>query len=180
MKPLSVMRRKIAEHMVLSRRTSAHVHTVFHVDFTTVDGIRAAEEGRVRAGRRAAHLPDVHRAACCESLRAYPVLNAALDGDTIVYKKDINLGIAVALDGGLIVPVVKQADTLAPVDLSKAIADLADARPRQAAEARGSARRARSPSPTPGSSARSSACRSSTSRRWPFCAWARSRSGRSS
>jgi len=126
LKPLSVMRRKIAEHMVLSRRTSAHVHTVFHVDFTTVDGIRRQKKADYeRAGARLTYLTFVAR-ACCESLRAYPVLNAALDGDTIVYKKDINLGIAVALDGGLIVPVVKQADTLSAVDLSKAIADLAD------------------------------------------------------
>jgi 2-oxoglutarate dehydrogenase E2 component (dihydrolipoamide succinyltransferase) len=125
-KPLSVMRRKIAEHMVLSRRTSAHVHTVFHVDFTTVDGIRRQRKAEYeKAGARLTYLTFVAR-ACCESLRAYPVLNASLDGDTIVYKKDINLGIAVALDGGLIVPVVKQADTLAPVDLSKAIADLAE------------------------------------------------------
>jgi 2-oxoglutarate dehydrogenase E2 component (dihydrolipoamide succinyltransferase) len=123
-KPLSVMRRKIAEHMVLSRRTSAHVHTVFHVDFTTVDGIRRQKKAEYeQAGARLTYMTFIAR-ACCESLRAYPVLNAALDGDTIVYKKDINLGIAVALDGGLIVPVVKRADTLAPIDLSKAIADL--------------------------------------------------------
>jgi pyruvate dehydrogenase E2 component (dihydrolipoamide acetyltransferase) len=125
-KPLSVMRRKIAEHMVLSRRTSAHVHTVFHVDFTTVDGIRRQKKAEYeQAGARLTYMTFVAR-ACCESLRAYPVLNAALDGDTIVYKKDINLGIAVALDGGLIVPVVKNADTLSAVDLSKAIVDLAE------------------------------------------------------
>ena len=125
-KPLSVMRRKIADHMVLSRRTSAHVHTVFHVDFTTVDGIRRLKKAEFeRAGARLTYMTFIAR-ACCESLRAYPVLNAALDGDTIVYKKDINLGIAVALDGGLIVPVVKRADTLGAVDLSKAIVDLAE------------------------------------------------------
>jgi 2-oxoglutarate dehydrogenase E2 component (dihydrolipoamide succinyltransferase) len=125
-KPLSVMRRKIAEHMVLSRRTSAHVHTVFHVDFTTVDGIRRQKKGEYeQAGARLTYMTFVAR-ACCESLRAYPVLNASLDGETIVYKKDINLGIAVALDGGLIVPVVKNADALAPIDLSKAIADVAE------------------------------------------------------
>jgi pyruvate dehydrogenase E2 component (dihydrolipoamide acetyltransferase) len=125
-KPLSVMRRKIAEHMVLSRRTSAHVHTVFHVDFTTVDGIRRQKKAEYeQAGARLTYMTFIAR-ACCESLRAYPVLNASLDGDTVVYKKDINLGIAVALDGGLIVPVVKQADSLAPVELSKAIADLAE------------------------------------------------------
>ena len=125
-KPLSVMRRKIADHMVLSRRTSAHVHTVFHVDFTTVDAIRRQKKAEFeRAGARLTYMTFIAR-ACCESLRAYPVLNAALDGDTIVYKKDINLGVAVALDGGLIVPVVKRADTLSAVDLSKAIVDLAE------------------------------------------------------
>jgi pyruvate dehydrogenase E2 component (dihydrolipoamide acetyltransferase) len=125
-KPLSLMRRKIAEHMVLSRRTSAHVHTVFHVDFTTVDGIRRQKKAEYeRAGARLTYMTFVAR-ACCESLKAFPVLNAALDGDTIVYKKDVNLGIAVALDGGLIVPVVKHADTLTAIDLSKAIADLAE------------------------------------------------------
>jgi pyruvate dehydrogenase E2 component (dihydrolipoamide acetyltransferase) len=121
-----VMRRKIAEHMVLSRRTSAHVHTVFQVDFTTVDGIRRQKKAEFeQAGARLTYMTFIAH-ACCESLKAYPILNAALDGDTIVYKKDINLGIAVALDGGLIVPVVKQADTLSPVELSKAIADLAE------------------------------------------------------
>jgi pyruvate dehydrogenase E2 component (dihydrolipoamide acetyltransferase) len=125
-KPLSVMRRKIAEHMVLSRRTSAHVHTVFHVDFTTVDGIRRQKKAEYeQAGARLTYMTFLAR-ACCEALRAYPLLNAALDGDTIVYKKDINLGIAVALDGGLIVPVVKHAAMMSGVELSKAIADLAE------------------------------------------------------
>jgi 2-oxoglutarate dehydrogenase E2 component (dihydrolipoamide succinyltransferase) len=125
-KPLSVMRRKIAEHMVLSRRTSAHVHTVFHVDFTTVDGIRRQKKAEYeRAGARLTYMTFIAR-ACCEALRSYPVVNAALDGDTVVYKKAINLGIAVALDGGLIVPVVKNADTLSAVELSKAIVDLAE------------------------------------------------------
>jgi 2-oxoglutarate dehydrogenase E2 component (dihydrolipoamide succinyltransferase) len=125
-KPLSVVRRKIAEHMVLSRRTSAHVHTVFHVDFTTVDGIRRQKKAQYeQSGARLTYMTFIAK-ACCDALRAHPAMNASLDGDTIVYKKDINLGIAVALDGGLIVPVVKQADTMSLVDLSKAIIDLAD------------------------------------------------------
>ena len=107
-KPLSVMRRKIADHMVLSRRTSAHVHTVFHVDFTTVDGIRRQKKADFeRAGARLTYMTFIAR-ACCESLRAYPVLNAALDCDTNVNNKDNNLGVAVALDGGLIETVVKR------------------------------------------------------------------------
>ncbi len=125
-KPLSVMRRKIAEHMVLSQRTSAHVHTVFHVDFTTVDGIRRQKKADYeKAGAKLTYMTFIAK-ACCDALRAHPVVNAAFDGDTIVYKKDINIGIAVALEGGLIVPVVKHADTLSLVDLSKAIVDLAE------------------------------------------------------
>jgi pyruvate dehydrogenase E2 component (dihydrolipoamide acetyltransferase) len=125
-KPLSVMRRKIAEHMVLSQRTSAHVHTVFHVDFSTVDGIRRQKKADYeKAGARLTYMTFIAK-ACCDALRAHPVVNAAFDGDTIVYKKDVNIGIAVALEGGLIVPVVKHADTLSLVDLSKAIVDLAD------------------------------------------------------
>ena len=124
-KPLSVVRRKIAEHMVLSRRTSAHVHTVFHVDFTAVEAARAARRAEFdKAGVKVTSMAFIAH-ACVKALRAHPLLNAALDGETIVYKKDINLGIAVAIEGGLIVPVVKHADTLDLVGLSAAIADVA-------------------------------------------------------
>src|SRR5688500_8409437 len=124
-KPLSVVRRKIAEHMVLSRRTSAHVHTVFHVDFSAVEAARAARRADFeRAGVKVTSMAFIAQ-ACATALRAHPLLNAALDGVTIVYKKDINLGVAVAIDGGLIVPVVRHADTLDLVGLSKAIADVA-------------------------------------------------------
>jgi len=124
-KPLSVVRRKIAEHMVLSRRTSAHVHTVFHVDFSAVEVARAARRAEFeRAGVKVTSMAFIAQ-ACAKALRAYPLLNAALDGETIVYKKDINLGVAVAIDGGLIVPVVKHADTLDLIGLSAAIADVA-------------------------------------------------------
>ncbi len=124
-KPLSVVRRKIAEHMVLSRRTSAHVHTVFHVDFSAVEAARAARRAEFeRAGVKVTSMAFIAQ-ACAKALRAHPLLNAALDGETIVYKKDINLGVAVAIDGGLIVPVVRHADALDLVGLSKAIADVA-------------------------------------------------------
>ena len=93
------MRKKIAEHMVLSRRTSAHVHSVFHVDFSTVDGIRQQKKADVRAAGARADLHGVHRRRRGrDALRRHPVLNASLDGETIVYRKDINLGIAVALE----------------------------------------------------------------------------------
>jgi 2-oxoglutarate dehydrogenase E2 component (dihydrolipoamide succinyltransferase) len=124
-KPLSVVRRKIAEHMVLSRRTSAHVHTVFHVDFSAVEAARAARRAEFeRAGMKLTPMAFIAQ-ACAKALRAHPLLNAALDGDTIVYKKDINLGVAVAIEGGLIVPVVRYADTLDLAGLSAAIADVA-------------------------------------------------------
>jgi pyruvate dehydrogenase E2 component (dihydrolipoamide acetyltransferase) len=119
------MRRKIAEHMVLSRRTSAHVHSVFEVDFTRAAKIREAKKGDYeRAGTKLTFLSFIVKAVV-DALRTAPVLNASLDGDNIVYKKDINIGIAVALDRGLIVPVIRNADERNVLGLSRAIADLA-------------------------------------------------------
>jgi 2-oxoglutarate dehydrogenase E2 component (dihydrolipoamide succinyltransferase) len=124
-KPLSVVRRKIAEHMVLSRRTSAHVHTVFHVDFSAVERARASRRAEMdRTGVKLTAMAFIAQ-ACAAALRRHPVVNAALDGETVVYKQDINLGIAVAIDAGLIVPVVRHADRLSLVDLGAAIADVA-------------------------------------------------------
>jgi pyruvate dehydrogenase E2 component (dihydrolipoamide acetyltransferase) len=123
--PLGVMRKKIAEHMVLSRRTSAHVHSVFEVNFSRVAALR--EQKKVayeRDGVKLTFLTFIARAVA-GALRAFPVINASLDGDNIVYKKDVNLGVAVALDWGLIVPVVKNADEKNLLGLGRAIADLA-------------------------------------------------------
>ena len=123
--PLSVMRKKIAEHMVLSRRTSAHVHSVFHVNFSKVDQIRRAKKGEYeRLGTKLTFMSFIAKAAV-DALRRHPVINSSLDGDNIVYKKDINLGIAVALENGLIVPVIRNADEKNMLGLSRAIADLA-------------------------------------------------------
>ncbi|HTV00568.1 MAG TPA: dihydrolipoamide acetyltransferase family protein [Luteitalea sp.] len=123
--PLSVMRRKIAEHMVYSRRTSAHVHTVFEVDFTRVAAARQAQKAEFeQAGARLTFLAFIAK-AIADTLRATPMMNAALDGDNIVYKKDVNLGFAVALDWGLIVPVVPKADEKSLLGLAKGIADVA-------------------------------------------------------
>jgi len=123
--PLSVMRRKIAEHMILSKHTSAHVHSVFEVDFTHVSKIRDAKKAEYeRLGTKLTFLSFIAKATI-DALRLTPVINASLDGDNIVYKKDINLGIAVALDWGLIVPVIKHADERNLLGLSRAIADLA-------------------------------------------------------
>ncbi len=124
--PMSVMRRRIAEHMVLSRRTSAHVHSVFDVDFSRVATLRASKVGEyAQAGVKLTYLAFIARAVL-EALRAVPVINASIDGDSIVYKKDIHLGIAVALDNGLIVPVIPHADEKNVLGLSRAIADVAD------------------------------------------------------
>jgi 2-oxoglutarate dehydrogenase E2 component (dihydrolipoamide succinyltransferase) len=123
--PLGVMRKKIAEHMVLSRRTSAHVHSVFEVNFSRVASLREQKKAVYeRDGVKLTFLTFIARAVA-GALRAFPVVNASLDGDNIVYKKDVNLGVAVALDWGLIVPVVKHADEKNLLGLGRAIGDLA-------------------------------------------------------
>ena len=103
------MRKKIAEHMVLSQHTSAHVHSVFEVDFSRVDQMRQAKKADYERGRRRSsrYLSFIAKAVV-DALRTCPILNASIDGENIVYQQDINLGIAVALDWGLIVPVIQQ------------------------------------------------------------------------
>ncbi len=124
-KPLSVMRKKIAEHMVMSRRTSAHVHSVFHVNFSTLERIRQQKKAEYeQLGAKLTYMAFIAKAVV-SALRRFPIVNASLDGDNVIYKKDINLGIAVALESGLIVPVIKQADEKNLLGLSRAIADLA-------------------------------------------------------
>jgi pyruvate dehydrogenase E2 component (dihydrolipoamide acetyltransferase) len=124
--PMSVMRRKIAEHMIASRRTSAHVHSVFEVNFGQVEKIRQARKNEYeRAGAKLTYLSFILKAAV-DALRAIPVVNASVDGDNIVYHKHVNVGIAVALDWGLIVPVVKNADEKNLLGLSRAVVDLAN------------------------------------------------------
>jgi pyruvate dehydrogenase E2 component (dihydrolipoamide acetyltransferase) len=123
--PMSPMRKRIAEHMVTSRRTSAHVHSVFEVNFTRVAQIRDAKKAEFeRAGAKLTYLSFIIKAAI-DALRAVPVVNASVDGDTVVYHRDVNLGIAVAHDWGLIVPVIKKADERNLLGLSRAVADLA-------------------------------------------------------
>jgi pyruvate dehydrogenase E2 component (dihydrolipoamide acetyltransferase) len=122
---MSVMRKKIAEHMVISRRTSAHVHTVFEVNFSHIARIR--EDRRIeyeRAGGKLTYLAFIIKAVA-GALQAAPLLNSSVDGDSVIYHKDINIGVAVALDWGLIVPVVKHADSHDLPGISRQIADLA-------------------------------------------------------
>jgi pyruvate dehydrogenase E2 component (dihydrolipoamide acetyltransferase) len=123
---LSVMRKKIAEHMVLSTRTSAHVHSVFHVNFSTIEKLRQQKRAEYeQAGVKLTYMAFIARVVV-EALHRHPILNASIDGENIVYKKDINLGIAVALDDGLIVPVIRNADEKNVLGLSRAIADVAE------------------------------------------------------
>jgi pyruvate dehydrogenase E2 component (dihydrolipoamide acetyltransferase) len=123
---MSVMRKRIAEHMILSRRTSAHVHSVFEVNFSRLDQIRQARKAEFeRAGTKLTYLSFITR-ACVEALRAVPIVNSSVDGENIVYHRDVNIGIAVALEWGLIVPVIRNADEKSLLGLSRAIADLAN------------------------------------------------------
>ena len=125
-RPLSPVRKKIAEHMVLSRRTSAHVHSVFHVDFTHVEQIRLEKKAAYAdQGARLTYMAFIAKAVV-NSLKRHPVVNASLDGDNVVYRKDVHLGIAVALESGLIVPVIRAADEKDLLGLSRAIADMAE------------------------------------------------------
>jgi pyruvate dehydrogenase E2 component (dihydrolipoyllysine-residue acetyltransferase) len=123
--PMSVMRKRIAEHMLASRRTSAHVHSVFEVNFARVTQARDAKKAEhERAGAKLTYLSFILKAVV-NALRAVPVVNASVDGETIVYHQSINVGVAVALDWGLIVPVIKSADEKNLLGLSRAVADLA-------------------------------------------------------
>jgi pyruvate dehydrogenase E2 component (dihydrolipoamide acetyltransferase) len=123
--PMSVMRRKIAEHMVLSAQTSPHVYSVYEVNFGRIAALRAAKKaGYEAAGARLTYTAFIAK-VIVDALRQFPMVNASIDGDNIVYKKDINLGIAVALDNGLIVPVIRNADEKNLLGLSRAINDLA-------------------------------------------------------
>jgi pyruvate dehydrogenase E2 component (dihydrolipoamide acetyltransferase) len=124
--PMSPIRRKTAEHMVLSRRTSAHVCTVFEIDMTRIDQLRQKHKASFEErGVRLTYTPFILKAVV-DALKAFPVLNASIDGDNVVYHKDVNLGVAVALDWGLIVPVVHHADEKNVLGLARAVNDLAD------------------------------------------------------
>ena len=124
--PLTTMRRRIAEHMAASRRTAAHAHTVFDVDFTRAARLRERRRADYeQAGAKLTHLAFIARAVL-DALAEVPVVNASLDGDSIAYREDVGLGIAVALDDGLIVPVIRRAQGMSVMELSRAIADLAE------------------------------------------------------
>jgi pyruvate dehydrogenase E2 component (dihydrolipoyllysine-residue acetyltransferase) len=124
--PFSKIRKITADHMILSRRTSAHVTSFFEVDYTRVAELRRKHKaGYAERGVSLTYLAFIAK-ACAENLRKHPVVNAAVSGDTIIYRHDVNIGIAVALDWGLIVPVVRRADELSLAGLARAINDLGE------------------------------------------------------
>ncbi|HXH71111.1 MAG TPA: 2-oxoglutarate dehydrogenase, E2 component, dihydrolipoamide succinyltransferase, partial [Pyrinomonadaceae bacterium] len=125
--PMSVMRKKIAEHMTFSKQTSAHVTSVYEIDMTSVAKFREKNklEFQSRYGTKLSFMPFIFQATT-NALRKFPVVNSQVSGEQIVYKGDVNLGMAVALDWGLIVPVIKKADTLSLTGLALAANDLAD------------------------------------------------------
>jgi 2-oxoglutarate dehydrogenase E2 component (dihydrolipoamide succinyltransferase) len=131
--PMSVMRQRIADHMVMSKRTSAHVTTVHKTDMTKIAKMRERNkaEFQARYGYSLTFLPFVAKAAA-EAIRHFPILNASIEGTNIIYHNEINIGIAVALENGLIVPVIRNADEKNVVGLQRSIVDLSTrARSRQ-------------------------------------------------
>jgi pyruvate dehydrogenase E2 component (dihydrolipoamide acetyltransferase) len=124
--PMSKMRQLISDHMVASRRASAHVTSFFEIDLTRVARIRAAKRAEFEAsnGQKLTYLPFIIRAVI-DGLKAYPAVNASIAGHNVIYRKQYNIGIAVALEWGLIVPVIKRADELSLVGLTRALNDLA-------------------------------------------------------
>ena len=125
--PLTRMRSIIAQRMVDSKRTSAHVHTVFKIDLTRIVKIREKEKAKYeqRNGVKLTYMPFITRAVVA-TLRKMPIINASMEGDAIRYHQNVNVGIAVALDWGLIVPVIKQAEDKSFLGIARSIADLAE------------------------------------------------------
>src|SRR6201996_4101032 len=125
--PMSKMRTIIAQRMVDSKRTNAHVHTVFKIDLTRIVKLREKEKSKYeqRNGVKLTYMPFITRAAVV-ALRKHPIVNGSIVGDAIQYNKNINVGIAVALDWGLIVPVIKQAEEKNFLGIARSIADLAE------------------------------------------------------
>jgi len=124
--PWSKIRKITADHMVMSRRVSAHVASFFEVDFTRVAQLRGkAKQSYAERGVNLTFLAFIAK-ACAENLRTHPVVNAAVSADSTIYRADVNIGIAVALDWGLIVPVIKHADELSLIGIARAINDLGE------------------------------------------------------
>jgi 2-oxoglutarate dehydrogenase E2 component (dihydrolipoamide succinyltransferase) len=124
--PWSRIRKLTAEHMVMSRRVSPHVNTIFEIDYTRVAQLRARKKQEyAERGVNLTVLAFIAKAAA-DALRRHPTLNAAVSGESTILRRDINLGIAVALDWGLIVPVIRHADELSLLGVARAINDLGE------------------------------------------------------
>jgi pyruvate dehydrogenase E2 component (dihydrolipoamide acetyltransferase) len=124
--PWSRIRKLTADHMVLSRRVSAHVNSLMEIDYSHVASVRQKLKGEYASrGVNLTYLAFVVK-AIAENLRKHPVVNAAVSGDNTIFRRDINIGIAVALDWGLIVPVIRHADELSLLGIARAIQDLAE------------------------------------------------------
>jgi 2-oxoglutarate dehydrogenase E2 component (dihydrolipoamide succinyltransferase) len=122
---MGVMRKKIADHMVMSVHTSPHVYSAYEVDLSQVDRLRRAKKAEYEAaGAKLTYTAFIAKATV-DTIRQFPFSNASIDGESIVYKRDVNLGIAVALETGLIVPVIRNADERSMLGLCRAIQDLA-------------------------------------------------------
>ena len=123
---MNIMRKKIAEHMVMSKHTSPHVYSIFEIDMSNVVARRNALKPEFSAEGVKLTFLSFFMEAIIRGIKEYPIINSSVDGDVIVYKKDVNIGVAVALENGLIVPVVKHADQMNLLGLAKGAADLAD------------------------------------------------------
>ena len=124
--PWSRIRKLTADHMIMSRRVSAHVNTIFEIDYTRIAQLRAAKKREyAERGVNLTYLAFIAKAVA-DSLRKHPGVNAAVSGESTIYRRDINLGIAVALDWGLIVPVIRRADELSLLGVARAINDLGE------------------------------------------------------
>jgi 2-oxoglutarate dehydrogenase E2 component (dihydrolipoamide succinyltransferase) len=124
--PMSKMRALISDHMVASRHTSAHVTSFIEIDFTRVAKIRAKNRAEFEAatGQKLTYMPFIIKSVT-QGLKAFPVMNSSVAGTNVIYRKQINIGVAVALDWGLIVPVIKRADDLSLSGITRALNDLA-------------------------------------------------------
>ncbi len=124
---MTKIRKITADNMILSKRTSAHVTTVFQIDYTNIARLRERHKEAFLAknGVKLTYLPFIFR-ACVQALKEFPQVNASIDGENIIYHKDVHLGMAVALDWGLIVPVIKNADEKSILGLARATQDLAE------------------------------------------------------
>ncbi len=124
--PMSKMRAIISDHMIVSRRTSAHVTSFMEIDFTRVARLRAQRRAEFEAttGQKLTYMPFIIKSVS-DALRQYPIMNSSVAGTNVIYRKQINIGVAVALDWGLIVPVIRRADELSVTGITRALNDLA-------------------------------------------------------